>query len=201
VGGPVQPRSGKLGASACPAAKISRVRLMNDLWYPYIKNNEKILWTGVPKSEIVVSGSQFIDLLVAVFFMMIGAFLMSGFIEEYGLWTVFFMPFFTIGLIAIPLIILGPFFRRKLSSLCLTNSRGLILVNYGWLGRWLHSYPINGNTSVTIKKGKTWNIYFGYREIRRLRGSTDKVPDGFEQIADGDYVYKLILKIQSEAAT
>jgi len=89
-------------------------------------------------------------------------------------------------------------FKRRRTWYTLTDRRALIASDLPLQGRRLKSYAITAETTVELRPGTTPSIYFAKAQ-RRSRNGTGSEHIGFERIAEGDRVYRLIRDVQQGA--
>jgi hypothetical protein len=114
------------------------------------------------------------------------------------LFCLFGLPFVVVGLYET----IGHFFYdariRARTRYALTNRRALIALD----GKKpsLKSWPIQPDTVVDFEEGVEATIHFATDSTKDSEGSWTHTRVGFELIADGDQVYRLIRQIQTGTA-
>ena len=168
-------------------------------WEGILDRDERILWQGRPDGRVVLSalhiplalfGTAFAGF--ALFWMIMAAF--SG-----GLFWMFGLIHFSIG---VALVVGPPFFsayRRQRTWYTLTDRRAFVATDLPISGRKFKSYPIDVDTRLDFVDGDPSSVHFA-EAIRRGKNRTYRVPIGFERIENGREVYKLIRKVQSGEA-
>lgn len=171
-------------------------------WAPYLDPDETLLWDGAP-----VPGLRFriTDLAKSVFgafffgfaiFWMWGA---SGFGKfdapgPFMLFPLFGLPFVAVG----GYLMFGHYFWsawvRGRTRYALTDRRAFIAKR--GLRRSLKSYPIHADTQIDYEPGPEATIWLAQETRRGNKGRSYTVKKGFEFIADGDAVYRIVRDIQ-----
>ena len=90
-------------------------------------------------------------------------------------------------------------YRRRNTWYTLTNKRAFVASELPLKGRKLKSYPITETTVLEFDNATPATIHFA-EETRRGQNGTSQVKIGFERIADGSTVYRLIRDVQKGAA-
>ncbi|WP_343231114.1 aspartate carbamoyltransferase catalytic subunit [Thalassovita aquimarina] len=86
-------------------------------------------------------------------------------------------------------------YRRRHSWYTLTNRRAFIATDLPLKGRSLHSYPITADTVLDLEEGALSTLHFA-ATLRRTKNGQRRVRLGFERIADGRAVYRMMRDIQ-----
>ncbi len=164
-------------------------------WQGILDDDENILWQGRPDGAVKWKPGNFFTLVFGLFFAGFALFWMAMAAKAGGGFWMFGLIHFAVGLgIAI-----GPPFlsawRRRHTWYTLTNKRAFIATDLPFIGRKLDSYPIDADTVLTFAAGDLASIYFAKR-TKRGKNGTYTVDVGFESIADGTEVYRLLRNIQ-----
>jgi len=170
-------------------------------WDTYLDRGEKLLWEGAPKpglrfkpSDLILSVSGGFFFAFSVFWISMASTMPSGMVGFDLLFPLFGVPFVAVG----AYLMVGRFFWeahvRSKTRYALTTKRGII-ARSAW-GRTLKSYPIDDDTRIEFLPGETATLYFAREEKRGSKGARYTVQHGFEYIADGDEVYRLMRRIQ-----
>ncbi len=180
------------------------------VWGRYLDPGERLLWSGAPDGGLRCTGR---DLIVSAFSLLLlgfailwvagaGAGLWSGEWRDHQgflrwwmvLFPLFGLPFVLGGFYAV----IGRYFtdaaRRRRTVLALTDRRGLILA--GGPRPMLTSFPIRPDTVIDYYPGRLARIHFATIGDKDSEGWTSYHRAGFDWIAGGEAVYRLIRRIQ-----
>lgn len=164
-------------------------------WDGILMPSEEILWQGRPDASFAIGvaqiGAALFGCLFAGFalFWMIKASMAGGYFWTFGL------IHFSVGVAMIlGALVYGPW-RRRHTWYTLTNRRAFIATDLPFLGRKLKSWPIDGSAKLDYQPGDMATITFA-RDFRQTKNGTREVPIGFERIADGNTVYRLMTDIR-----
>lgn len=177
-------------------------------WQSYLRPDERLLWEGAPlpgvhgKAKIVALALFGLPFLAAGLAMLVsGLRNMSAAHDLGGMGLGFFMAVFALPFIGIgATMVVGQWFaaaqaHRKIRY-ALSTRAAFVAKDY-WR-RSLASYPILPATDVELEKGASAdNVWFHSREERDSDGDRTVTRVGFENIADGDAVFRLIRQIQA----
>ena len=105
---------------------------------------------------------------------------------------------FGVGIGLLCAAIFGPSFLHKRTFYTLTQRRAFIAKALPIKGRSLKSYPITASSEITFKDADPPSIHFA-SEQRGSGGDRHTIQIGFERIADGRDVLRLIRRIQRDA--
>lgn len=169
-------------------------------------NDEKLLWTGKPKTGILFRS---VDFFLIPFSVIWGGGVFVGFIAALvSKGTPWFLGFFLIPFLAVACyIIFGRFLvdkkRREKTVYGITNNR--IIIKSGIFSKSIKSMTIKTITDITFdeKKDKTGDIAFGPIYFKNqmalgFGGFGGKQLSQFERIADARSVYNLIIDLQNK---
>ncbi len=164
-------------------------------WQGILDDDENILWQGRPDGAVKWKPGNFFTLIFGLFFAGFALFWMIAAAQGGGVFWMFGLIHFFIGLgIAI-----GPPFynawRRRHTWYTLTDKRAFIATDLPVIGRKLESYPIDAGTILTYEAGEPATIHFA-KKTKRGKNGTYTVDVGFERIAGGAEVYRLLRNIQ-----
>lgn len=177
-------------------------------WHAYFRTDERLLWEGAPqpgvfgKAKIVMLGLFGLPFLAAGVATLLAGLRNVAVAQDLGglglgfFLTVFSLPFVGVG----ALMVVGQWIaaaqaHRKIRY-ALSTRAAYIAKNY-WR-RSLASYPILPTTEVELEKGAgADSVWFYSREERDSDGDRTVTRVGFENIADGDALFRLIRQIQT----
>lgn len=167
-------------------------------WEHILDDDERILWQGKPDGAIVLHPRNIFGLLFGLFFSGFALFWMIGAAQGGGLFWMFGLLHFAVGLgIVFGAVGWGAFKRRR-SWYTLTDRRAFIATSLPLRGNGLKSYPIGAGTQLELVDGPLATVNF-HTETKRGENGSYEVPVGFERIADGQKVFRLMRDIQIEA--
>lgn len=174
-------------------------------WAPYLEPGERLLWTGAPPGGLRFAlsdlGPSFVGLVFTVF-------AVGWTVTAAGSPGPAFLPVMGLVPLAIGLYLLigrrlWAAWRRARTAYALTDRRAIIATRH--LGRRLRSFPITPALQIDFRLGDESTLIFA-RETdlgQRIggRGKGHQRPNvneiGFEHIADGPHVARLIRRIQA----
>lgn len=171
-------------------------------WAHYLDPDETLLWQGAPGTGVRFGGADIavglfgcVFLAFALFWTFMAATLGGGTGTPVD-WAfpLFGLPFVAVGAF---LVFGRPFWNahvRRHTRYALTGRRAIV-ARSAW-GRSLKSYPIDEDTQIDYRPGREATIWFAQEERRGNKGRRYTVKHGFEFIADGDEVYRLMRQIQ-----
>lgn len=164
-------------------------------WEGILDEGENILWQGRPDAAVVLTVTNVGVFLFGLAFAGFALFWMIMASQAGGGFWMFGLIHFFAGLG----ISFGAMFwnawRRKHTWYTLTDRRAFIATDIPFKGRKLASYPITSDTVIEYKAGGLATLHFA-REMRQGNKRNYHVPVGFERVADGDVVYRLMRDIQ-----
>jgi len=176
-----------------------------DGWDGILAPDERILWQGRPDGGFRITGVHVALGLFGMVFAGFAALWMALAAQAGGIFWVFGLIHFTVGL---GIALAGPFggmFVRRRTWYTLTNRRAFIATDLPVSGRTLRDYPITPDTKVTFAEGALSSIRFA-----TLSGPVDLSPPrhrprriytsriGFDQIAGGRHVLALFRQAQRD---
>lgn len=164
-------------------------------WDGILDPDEEILWQGRPDPAIVLKVDSIVMTVFGLFFAGFALFWMVMAAQAGGFFWMFGLIHFAVGVG----ITFGAFLKKPLQNrrtwYSLSNKRAFIATDYPIRGRRLRSWPINGDTALSMDEGELSTITFATRAYRHKgRNRTRNI--GFERIADGPHVYRLMRDIQ-----
>jgi hypothetical protein len=180
-------------------------------WETYLQPGEKLLWEGAPKPGVHGKGKIIGLALFGLPFLIIGISVAVEGITQVsaseswrgiglGLFFIAFaVPFTGIG----ALMVFGQWYaaheaHRKLRY-ALSNRAAYIARTY-W-SRSIASYPILKSAPTGLEKGRTADtVWFHVQSETNSDGDRSFTRIGFDNIADGDAVFRLIRSIQTGSA-
>ena len=166
-------------------------------WEDYLNPNEKLLWQGAPATGLRFSGAGLAISFFGIFFLAFSLFWMgmASSIGNGGFFWLFGFPFVLVGV----WLVAGHWFfdayRRRRSRYALTNKRALIARTV--FGRRMESYPIKSDSEISLISGALDSVYFA-QKIHYSKNGRQVKNIGFRFIADGQEVYDLLRKVQSQ---
>ncbi len=164
-------------------------------WRGILQPGEKILWQGHPSSRLHFRASQISTMLFGVVFAGFALFWMIAASQAGGIFWMFGLLHFSIGLMIMAEPVLLASYQRAHSFYTLTNRRAFIGSDFPIVGRKLSSYPITATTKLDLALDKESSIYFARREKRRhFHFGDNRI--GFEYIDDVARVFSLMSSIQ-----
>lgn len=168
-----------------------------DGWEGILDPGEQILWQGRPDGKVVIRARNVVVLLFGLAFGGFALFwiIMAGAMGG-GMFALFGLPHFLIGASIVWGALYWGAYKRRRTWYTLTDRRAIIATDLPIRGRRLKSWPIEADTPIDYQPGEPASVYFA-SETRRGQNSSYQVPIGFERIAEGDKVYRLIRDIQT----
>lgn len=167
-------------------------------WAPYLDPDEKVLWQGRPDGAVIWKASNLATLVFGLAFAGFALFWMVMASMAGGLFWMFGLLHFLVGLG----IAFGPpcwsAFRRRHSWYTLTSRRAFIATDLPMQGRRLTSYPITPETVIGFTDTEPATITFA-REMRHGRNGGYPREIGFERISGGRAVEALMRQVQRGA--
>ncbi|MCG6903873.1 MAG: aspartate carbamoyltransferase catalytic subunit [Rhodobacter sp.] len=168
-----------------------------DGWQGILDKDETILWQGRPDAKVVWKISHLFTFLFGLGFAGFALVWMTMAARSGGVFWMFGLIHFSVGL---SLAFGTPFFsawKRRHTWYTLTNHRAFVATDRPFVGRRLKSYPITAETPLTYDAGDPATIHFAH-EFRRSRNRSTRRDIGFERIADGAEVYRLMRNAQRQ---
>ncbi|HGG05419.1 MAG TPA: aspartate carbamoyltransferase catalytic subunit [Aliiroseovarius sp.] len=168
-------------------------------WESILDDDETILWQGRPSGAVRLKPGNIVGMLGGLGFAGFALFWMIMASKAGGGFWMFGLIHFTVGLSIAFGAIFWNAFRRRFTWYTLTNKRAIIATDLPVKGRVLKSYPIRFNTVLEYEPGPPATIIFSEELRRGSKGRRYTVKIGFEQISDGDRVYRLMRDVQRDA--
>ncbi len=170
-------------------------------WDGILDDDEEILWQGRPDRRIVLRPRNIGGLLFGLLFAGFALFWMIMAAQAGGMFWMFGLLHFSIGLaVAGGAIYLNAFVRSR-SWYTLTNRRAFIATDLPLVGKRLKSYPIDGDTVLEFEQGDPASIYFAQERKRNNNGTTRVQKIGFERVENGQDLLRLFRDIQRNATS
>jgi hypothetical protein len=168
-------------------------------WEGILDPNETILWQGRPDGSFELAPSMIFTGLFGLAFASFALFWMIGASMAGGIFWMFGLIHFSVGIGLVLGTIFGPSFVRRRSWYTLTDRRAFIARTLPMKGRSIKSYPITPNTMIEFKDGTLPSTFFA-SEIKRSGKGTKVVETGFERIEDARALLQMIRTIQKDPA-
>ena len=168
-------------------------------WEGILDQGEKILWQGRPDGGIHLKITNIMTFLFGLAFAGFALFWMVMAAQAGGGFWMFGLIHFAVGLGLSFGAIYWDAYKRRNSWYTLTDKRAFIARNLPLKGRNLKSYPINAVTVLDYQQGDLSTLLFTEEVRRGNKGRKYTVKIGFERIADGDKVYRLMRDLQKAA--
>ncbi|WP_235871424.1 aspartate carbamoyltransferase catalytic subunit [Shimia sediminis] len=173
---------------------------MTDGWDGILDDDEAILWQGRPDGALTFDTGNIFALIFGLFFAGFALFWMIMASQAGGVFWMFGLLHFFVGLA----VAIGPTFysafRRRHTWYTLTNRRAFIATDMPIRGRSLGSYPITRSTSMSLQEGPLDTLWFA-STAKRTKNGTRTVKIGFERIEQGRDVLRMMRDIQEGRAT
>ena len=170
-----------------------------DRWQDILDPGERIVRQGRPDTAVALSPRNYMLLGFAIVFTSFALFWMVLAAQAGGFFWTFGLIHFSVGAALIWSSLFWGAYRRKRTWYTLSDRRAFIATELPIRGRTLKSYPISADTVLELKSGDPASVFFAAR-TRRTNNGSYQVPVGFERIADGPAVYKLMRDVQTGAA-
>lgn len=170
----------------------------NDGWEGLLDEGEEILWQGRPDGAWAFSHGMLFSVPFALFFTGFAVFWMVMASSAPGPFWMFGLLHFGVGVSILVWALFGDMITRRYSWYTLTNRRACIATDLPLRGRKLTSYPIQAHTRISLEEGEFATLNFATRTVRGEHGSRE-VPVGFQRIADGREVYRIMRDLQTIA--
>ncbi|AUQ75659.1 aspartate carbamoyltransferase catalytic subunit [Phaeobacter piscinae] len=170
-----------------------------DEWTGILDDGEEIIWQGRPDGAIALRPASLFQAAFGLFFSGFALFWMLGAFKSGGSSWMFGLLHFSVGLGIIFHAVFWSSYVRRNSWYTLTDRRALIGTRLPLLGRKLKSYPLTGSTPLELVDGQPASVFFAERTKRGENGSTT-VAVGFERIAEGREVYRMMRDVQARAS-
>ncbi|MFQ1699430.1 hypothetical protein ACJ5NV_02430 [Loktanella agnita] len=177
-------------------------------WEDYFHGRETLLWEGKPEPGgrtsvgmifMTVFGLPFLFTGLATFGTGLAG-IFSGDVNNLGggiFMVLFALPFVGAG----AALVFGPWitnrYAHQLIRYAVTNKRAYIATS--WWQHTMQSYPITGDNSIELQEGRFDTVYFFTEVTTDSDGDRKRRKIGFEHIANGMAVYKLLRDVQAKA--
>ncbi|MAM62115.1 aspartate carbamoyltransferase catalytic subunit [Maritimibacter sp. UBA3975] len=163
-------------------------------WEGILDDGEEILWQGRPDQDFHMGLGKVFTVIFGVVFAGFALFWMVMASSAGGMFWMFGLIHFSVGVGMIFWSIYGSTYSRRNTWYTLTDRRAIVATNFLTKGKSLKSYPINAGTTVEFRAGPPDTIIFAHEERRGNKGRRYTVPVGFERLPDGHEVMRLIRK-------
>ncbi len=170
----------------------------DDGWAGLLDDDETILWQGRPDGRFTFKPSMVPTTIFGLFFSGFALFWMIGASQAGGIFWMFGLLHFGVGLAIVIASLFKTSFVRRRTWYTLTDKRAFIAKKLPMMGRSIRSYPITSRTVIEYKDADFDSILFANEE-RNSKNGAYNVPIGFEQLADGKPVLQMIRGIQKDA--
>lgn len=178
-----------------------------DGWQGILDPDERILWQGRPYGGFRLSAVHIALALFGMVFAGFAALWMGIAAQAGGVFWLFGLLHFTVGL---GIALIGPFgdtFLRRRTWYTLTNRRAFVATDLPFSGRRLRDYPITPDTKITLREGALSAIYFASHSgvirttpPRHRARRTYVTPIGFDGLVDGRRVLAIFHQAQRDQA-
>lgn len=169
-------------------------------WEGILDPDERILWQGRPDPGFRMDLARVFPAVFGLFFAGFATFWMVMASRAGGIFWMFGLLFFFVGLGMILSSIFGDTIKRRGSWYTLTDRRAFIATDLPFRGKSLKSYPIDRDSVIDYRAGEPATIHFAH-EYHRGEDHSYRVSIGFERIAEGEAVMRLIREVQRGAAS
>lgn len=166
-------------------------------WEGILDPGERILWQGRPDQGLHVALTRLPLAVFGLFFAGFALFWMIMASMAGGVFWMFGLIHFSVGLGLVGSSILGETLRRRATWYTLTDRRAFIATDLPWRARRLASYPIGPDTRLDVRDGPPATITFGREQRSGNKGRVYQVDVGFERIAEGGKVMRLLRDVQA----
>lgn len=168
-------------------------------WSEILGDGERLIWQGQPEPRNRFRGEDAIGVVMGLFFMAFSVVWMLMASKAGGLFWMFGLIFFFIGLYnSVGRWIWTPMIRRR-TWYSLSNQRAFIAVDHPIRGRSLKSYPIGPDTEITLEHGAFNAVWFA-SERRASKSGTGRTRIGFDMLKDTSEIMRHIRSIQEKTA-
>ena len=164
-------------------------------WEKIFEKDEVIRWQGRPDDRIHFGKRHWPTMVFGFIFAGFALFWMIAASAAGGIFWMFGLIHFSIGLLLAFAPILWEPYRRRNTWYTLTNKHAFIATDLPLFGRKLKSYPITGDMPLELEQEEIPSVYFA-SEWKRSKNGSYRRKIGFERIRDGLTVYGLLRDIQ-----
>jgi hypothetical protein len=184
------------------------VPIMAENWETYFQPGETLLWQGAPKPGVqgwgkiiglAIFGLPFLIIGLGAFVAGLSQILDSETWSDTGLglfFTAFSIPFAGIGAV----MVFGQWYGAATAHRTIRyalSTRAAYVAKSGWKPG-LECYPILPSSATGLEKGRTSDtVWVHVQNAKDSDGDRSTTRIGFDNIADGDSVYRLIRGIQT----
>ena len=170
-------------------------------WEGLLDPGERIVWQGRPEPGYQFRPEKLVVAVFGLFFAGFALFWMVMASLAGGLFWMFGLIHFAVGVGLTVSSIFGDTFRLRRTWYTLTDRRAFVATDMPLRGRQLQSYPITAETRIDYLSGSPATIHFARERRAGNKGNSYMVNIGFERIADGDKVMALLRAAQRQAAS
>lgn len=187
-------------------------RLASEKWEDWFDENETLLWQGAPKKGII---HWFRNILLSFFgFPFLAAGLACagvglGYIADLGIGSIFLgiflaafsVPFIGVGGAMVFGTWVADYFVPLRKRYALSTKAGYVATRY-W-GRNMDVFPILPEIRIELTQHRNGasSVHFHFEERLDSDGDLTMTKKGFEDIEDGEVVYRLIREVQAGKET
>ncbi len=179
-------------------------------WQDVLQPDERLLWEGSPLPGLhgwprlvglTLIGLPFLIAGAAMLVFGLRQVFVTGRLGDIGLGvflTVFALPFLGIGLV----LVIGQWVEAAQAHRRLRyalSNRAAYVAREGWR-RTLHCYPILPQTAIELETGRGGDTLWFHSRTERDSDGTSTTKVGFENIADGASLFRLIRAAQTGEA-
>ncbi|MGP6087236.1 aspartate carbamoyltransferase catalytic subunit [Antarctobacter jejuensis] len=168
-------------------------------WEGLLDPGERILWQGRPGAAVRIGTGDIILMVFGIFFAGFALFWMVTASQAGGIFWLFGLIHFCVGLGIILWPVLGRPYLRRHTWYTLTDRRAFIATDVPLRGRQLKSFPIDADNSLTFEDRQPGSVIFA-SELRRSKNGSHETRIGFRDIEDARRVYGLMRRIQRGAS-
>lgn len=168
---------------------------MSDEWAGILDKDEEILWQGSPRARVRLEWDSAMQPFFFLFFTGFSVFWMVMASQAGGVFWMFGLLFFAVGLYNLVGVHFWKAFQRSGEHYTLSTKRAYIGRSI-WGRRSLDSYPIDAGTVIKFEDNSGDGTIFFADETHGTGESRVRTPVGFVQIDDARHVYALFRKAQ-----
>lgn len=167
-------------------------------WEDILDEGEDILWQGRPDGAVTLRPKNILLLVFGLFVAGFALFWMVMAAVSGSLFWMFGLIHFSVGVEIIAAAVYWSAFKRRRTWYTLTDRRAFIASDLPVIGKRLKSYPIGADTVLDFEEAPLATVNFA-KETKRGKNGHSQVAVGFERIADGTKVYRIMRDIQAKA--
>ncbi len=169
---------------------------VDNSWDGVLQDGEVLLWQDQPALSLVLEDIRWLEAGMGVFFMGFSIVWMGMTAQAGGIFWMFGLIFFFIGMRnSLGQFLIDPWLRRQ-TYFTLTNQRAFVASRKLMGGKVLKSYVIDKNSPLELEQGQTHSIYFATEERRRNKGGRYTAKIGFEHMSESAEPFQLLEKIR-----